>query len=159
MWSQQLLYDIVMLCEKNVPLRRSTRSSTRIETGISVTAEALDPAVDKLKLVKILALHRFEPLLAPRARQVVLRGLYRRRRGVPVQQAQHVAPSHESDVFRAYPESKQARREGAQDMTVAVPPKPGGGGVVLMVMGNVRTARGLRLRVSLGSDVDTGFSQ
>lgn len=114
--------------KKRVLLRRSTRSGTRIETGISVAAEALDPAVDKLKLMKIFPLHRLEPLLAPRARQVVLRDLHRRGRGVPVQQAQNVTPSHESDVFHAYPESKQARRESAQGVTVAVPPKPGGGG-------------------------------
>lgn len=106
-------------------LRRSFRNSVRVEAGVSVTAQALDPAVHKLELVEVFSLHRLKAFLAPRARQVVLRDLHRRRRGVPVQQPQGVGSGHECDVFHAYPEAKQAWRYGAQGVAVAVSPKPG----------------------------------
>lgn len=106
-------------------LRRSFRNSVRIEASVSVLSKALDPAINKLKLVKIFSLHRLEAFLAPRAGQVVLGDLHRRRRGVPVQQPQHVDSGHECHVFRAHPEAKQAWRNGAQGVGVAVSPKPG----------------------------------
>lgn len=70
----------------------------------TIAAAHLDVAVHELKLMEELPLHRFEALLAPTARQVILRDLYWRRRGVPVQKAQHIIPCHKPDVFRANPE-------------------------------------------------------
>lgn len=108
-------------------LHRWFRNSIRTEPSVSVTTQALAPAINKLELVKIFPLHGLEAFLAPRARQVVLRDLHRRRRAVPVQQPQHVCSSHECDVFRAYPEAKQARRDGTQGVAVAVSSKPWSG--------------------------------
>lgn len=63
--------------------------------------QALNAAVYELKLMEVLPLDWLKLCFAPRTRQVVLRNLWRRRGGVPIEQTEHVASDDQRNVVGA----------------------------------------------------------
>lgn len=72
-----------------------------IKTSVTMQPQALNTAVDELKLMEVLPLNWLKFCFAPRTRQVVLRNLWRWRGGVPIEQTEHVASGDQRNIVRA----------------------------------------------------------